>query len=338
MLLRSPETLADETRRLLGADDQLVSVERAVLTEGTGAGEPVLYVRNPAGISFEVLLDRAMDIGWADAAGSSLAWRAPRGRAASLRYEHDDKGWTRTFGGGLLATCGLATTGPPSARGGHAYPLHGRIGHTPAENVSWRLVGSGADLAIEVRGDVVEAGLGTPTLRLHRVLRASCCEPRLQVHDTVVNESYGDAAHMFRHHLNLGYPLVGDGSVLTTGATPAGMRDSSHEPDLDGMRLTVARGVVDEEVYYGRVGPDAWVTVESSTRWLSVRWSGTTLPFLIVWRDASAGVNVLGVEPATSRDGGRVRSEEEGEIIYLAPGESREYSSEVVFGRVQGGK
>src|SRR5690606_29592682 len=99
--------LAPGLRRLVGAADQLVTVTKAVLDEGPGWGSPILTVRNPGGISFDVLLDRAMDIGWADAVGVPLAWRSPRGPVSSARYEPQGAGWVRTFAGGLLSTCGL---------------------------------------------------------------------------------------------------------------------------------------------------------------------------------------------------------------------------------------
>ena len=41
------------------------------------------------------------------------------------------------------------------------------------------------------------------------------------------------------------------------------------------------------------------------------------------------GVNVLGVEPSMSRDGGRAEALLDGELRWLAPGESRRYATTV---------
>lgn len=327
--------LPAEVRRLVGANDQLVGVERVALEDGTGRGAPMLVVRNPAGISFEVLVDRALDIGSADAAGIALAWRSPRGRAASWRHEPGGTGWTRTFGGGLLSTCGLAATGAPSSVAGVDHGLHGRIGHLPAENVAWRLVDDEGDRAIEITGDVVEAALGEPTLRLTRTIVASCSEPRLRIRDVVRNDSHTVAGHMFRHHLNLGYPLVDQGTVVRANATVFESRDLPGQPrDTLPLRLEVADGVVPETVLYARPDPGAatgvlTVTGADRTRTLRIAYDTRTFPLLVLWRDASAGVNVLGVEPSTSRDGGRARAETDGEVVQLAPGEAREYLTEI---------
>ena len=327
--------LPAEVRRLVGANDQLVGVERVTLEEGTGRGTSMLVVRNPAGISFEVLVDRAMDIGNADAAGIPLAWRSPRGRAASWRHEPTSTGWTRTFGGGLLTTCGLAATGAPSTVAGVDHGLHGRIGHLPAENVAWRLVDDEGDPAIEITGDVVEAALGEATLRLHRTIVASCSEPRVRIRDVVRNDSHAVTGHMFRHHLNLGYPLVAEGTVVSANATVFEDRDLAGEPrESLPLRLKVADGVVPETVLYARPEPgvtagEVTVTGADRTRTLRVTFGTGTFPLLVLWRDASAGVNVLAVEPSTSRDGGRARAQVDGEVVELAPGETREYRTEI---------
>jgi len=329
----SDSVAVDEpVRRLVGAPDQLVSVDRLVRDEGPGRGAPVLVVRNPRGISFEVLLDKALDIGWADAPGLPLAWRSPRGPVASSRYEPTGAGWTRTFGGGLLSTCGLTSTGAPSDDEDGHHPLHGRVGHVPAENVRWRLVEERGVAHVEIRGDVVEAGLGAPTLRLSRRVVASTARPELRVEDRVTNLGYTPAGHMFRHHLNLGYPLVGPGTVVAASADPVGERDVTDTPTTLPWRLDVAPGRARETVLYCRPheGATSVVTVTAPDgRSLEVEQDTAAWPLLVLWRDPTPGVNVLGVEPSTSRDAGRVRAAQDGELLTLAPGESRDYVTQV---------
>ncbi len=328
--------LGDDLRRRVGASDQLVSVEPAVLTHGTGRGEPVLFVRNPAGISFEVLLDRALDVGWADARGLPLAWRSPRGRAAA-HHQPSGAGWLDTFGGGLLATCGLASTGAASAVGSVQYGLHGRVGHLPAEHVSWRLIHDDDALALEIACDVVEASLGSPTLRLHRRLVARCDAPRLRVEDVVTNESHQVAGHMFRHHFNLGYPLVDDGTVVTGTYAVLGERDPTDETPIEmPWPLHVAARMVPERVLHlrpeaGEMGTVNVIPADGGLPALTIDCDLSGFPMLVLWRDSSPGTNVLGVEPSTSRDHGRARAERDGEVVWLEPGESRRYRSELAL-------
>lgn len=328
--------LGPRDAEVLGANDQLVSVEKAVLAEGSGRGEPVLLVRNPGGVSFEILLDRGMDIGWADALGSPLAWRSPRGRVASTGIAPTGFGWSETFGGGLLSTCGLASVGAPSEVDGVRYGLHGRVGHTPAEHVRWSLTDSSYGAAVVVTGEVVESALGHPTLRLIRRITASCSRPVVLVEDTVLNESHSRAGHMFRHHLNLGYPLVDHGTLVDADAEFFGWRDRAGVPPSPPLRMVVAESMKPETVAYARSGARGVVTVASalpSALSVTVSYSSPTFPMLVLWRDESPGVNVLGVEPSTCRDGGRAEAERLGEIVWLDPGQRRSYSTEVEVSR-----
>lgn len=326
------------TRRKLGDTDQLVRVDRMQATEGMAAGSPVLIVRNPAGISFDVLLDRALDIGWADASGLPLAWTSARGRVAAVRHEPNGTGWVNTFGGGLLTTCGLASSGMPSTASGSAHGLHGRIGHTAAENVSWRIRGEADDAHIEIVGDMTEAALGSPALRLSRRIRSWIHRPVLEIEDTVTNDGFDDAGHMFRHHLNLGYPIIDEGSTIETDAKVFGSRDGGARSSLDEISLGVPRGPVDEEVVYARTGEQSALTLRSPrhSAVLRLQWSGDTFPLLLVWRDASPGVNVLGIEPSTSRDGGRDQADRDGELVILRPDEQRRYRTRIALERASG--
>jgi hypothetical protein len=243
----------------------------------------------------------------------------------------------RTFAGGLLSTCGLASTGAPSTAGGEHHPLHGRIGHIPAENVRWALVEDSGELAVEVTGDVVEAALGQPTLVLRRRIVAGVTEPWLRIEDTVQNTSWRRAGHMFRHHFNLGAPIVVPGSVVTATADVVGERDRPGPASVTlPWLLHVAEGPAPEVVAYCRPHPGPSVRVEVRAPeglWLSIEQDTQTWNQVVLWRDPTPGVNVLGVEPSTSRDSGRAQAEQDGEIIWLEPGESRSYRSEVRAGR-----
>lgn len=323
-----PPPVGDSLRRRIGSAAQLVRVDRARLTDGPAAGAPVLIVRNPRGISFEVLLDRAMDIGWADAVGTPLAWASARGRVAATRDDPSGAGWGATFGGGLLTTCGLASTGAPSSDDGRSHLLHGRVGGIPAEDVSWTVSAGSAGPEVVITGSVLEAGLGDVPLRLIRTIRARCDSPELVVEDVVVNEGFSSAGHMFRHHVNLGYPLVDGQARIVSDARAFAMRDGGPVVAVDATGLEVAPERAAETVAYAQSGAGVF-TISSPVAGvaLSLEWSTATFPLFLVWRDASPGVNVLGVEPSTSRDGGRAEARRQGELILLDPGERRSYST-----------
>ncbi|WEV63817.1 DUF4432 family protein [Bifidobacterium sp. ESL0732] len=330
----SSSPLPADLSRLVSSADQLCNVEMFTRQSGPGAGSPVLEVHNPKGISFEVLADRCMDIGWADAYGIPLGWRSSRGNIASGFVEPTGDGWCRTFPGGLLSTCGLESTGLASSVGNRKYGLHGRIGHIPVDNLTWKLDRSASgSTCIVIDGDALEAGLGSPSLRLHRTISADIESPRLVVEDTVENLGFSLAGHMMRHHITLGYPIIQPGSVVTSQSVICGHRG---DDGVNGRSLPWTLGACDapqdEEVYYcNPTQPDQCKTTVTSPldQSLTVVQDVDSWPMLVLWRDASPGVNVFAIEPSTSKDGGRWQAERDGEVIWLEPGSIRHYHTEI---------
>lgn len=320
----------DQVLRRIGSHTQLVSVEAATLTDGPGRGSRILIVRNPAGISLELLVDHALDIGWADSARIPLAWRSSAGNVSSDRYEPQGAGWVRTFAGGLLTTCGLSSTGQASLHGGDAHGLHGRVGNIPAQQVRWELLTVGREPYVKVQGRVVEAALGVPTLCMDRTVLISCKAPTLSVSDRVTNLSFTDAPHMFRHHLNLGFPIVDDGATVTSDLTYAGCRDHPEEgPPPREIRCDLSEP---EHVWYYRMTggtPHVRIRGAAGVGELDVSWSGDGFDRLILWRNANPGINVLGVEPSMSWDGGRRDAAADGDLTVLPPGSSVTYQTTI---------
>ena len=124
------------------------------------AGSPPAPRRRPgAGLEFDVHPDRALDIGAATFDGVPLAWLSSTGISAPSRYEHEGPGWLRTFGGGLLTTCGLDSFGPPADDEDGVAGMHGRIGTVPAHLTDQRR---------RRRRRITVAGHGAPDRRLRR--------------------------------------------------------------------------------------------------------------------------------------------------------------------------
>ena len=87
-------------------------VRSVVLDDGAERGIRVLEFRTGGGLSFDVLVDRAMDIGAADYRGVGFGWRSATGfRHPSLHEYRDEDGlsWLRSFCG-LTVTAGLDHT------------------------------------------------------------------------------------------------------------------------------------------------------------------------------------------------------------------------------------
>src|SRR2546427_8346479 len=134
--------------RRVGRLEQVAGVRLVTLGDGVERGVRVLEFRTGTGFEFDVVVDRAFDIGRCEHAGRALAWTSRTGFAGPWFYEPVGLGFLRSFGGGLLTTCGLDHVLLPAEdtaeqygypdKPRETYGLHGRVTGRPA-----RLVGYG---------------------------------------------------------------------------------------------------------------------------------------------------------------------------------------------------
>ena len=214
-----------ELMRRTGSMGQFGGVRLAELVDGRGKGVSVADFNLGNGFEFTVVPGRSLDVFAARYQGMSLAWHSDVGMAAGAYYEPEGLGWLRTFGGGLLATCGLSFVGAPTVDEGQALGLHGRITNTPAEGIAvkgeWRtsesdVAGQADDYVMSASGTVRESVVFGPSLCLERKVWARLGERRFFIEDTVRNDSFRRSPHQMLYHFNLGYPLVDAGSRLVS--------------------------------------------------------------------------------------------------------------------------
>lgn len=324
-----------EVVSLVGDIGQLASVTWLSYEDGVARGSRLLQVRAAGGISFDVLVDRdrGLDIGWAEVGGAPLAWRTPRGPTAPTYAEPDGDGWARTFGGGLLTTCGMTSIGAPAIDGDEHLGLHGRVSNLPADEVSYSLEWNADDLDILIKGRVTETNLGGPTLERRREIRTRVAIAELDIRDVVTNTGAVDAAHMYRFHANFGFPFLQPGDEICEAGELVGCR--SDAPVSTHPWTTIVNPTTDArpEVLYVAPQPadgDATKASVSVARpgfapHLVLGWSRDTLPMLVVWKHQQTRTNVLALEPSTARDEGRPSARRTGELITLHPDQSRSY-------------
>jgi len=175
-----------ELRRRVGRLEQVAGIEPFVFDEGLARGVRALRIRT-GGLSLDVLCDRGMDLGAAEYRGVPLAWVSPTGVVAPHFRELQGEGWLRSFGGGLLVTCGLQNVGEPSERGGEELGLHGRISSTPAALLAREVRWEGEICLLQARAEVRESKVFGADLVLTRTISAHVGEPRVRIEDTVRN-------------------------------------------------------------------------------------------------------------------------------------------------------
>jgi hypothetical protein len=313
----------------LGNMVQLASVRRLVAEDGKGRGMRILEFDNGSGLRFTVYPDRGMDIGQATYKGTPLAWMSCNGDVAPQFYDAEGFEWLRTWPGGLLTGCGLTNVGGPNDAPGGPHGLHGRISHTPAQEVN-----AGAawlddhTYELSATGHVCQSKVFGERLALTRRISTRLGAAAIEVRDTIENLGFSPSPLMLVYHCNFGWPLIDAGTILeaadhnVTPQTPhaaAGMSDWA--------KVTEPVPGFNEQVYYHDVpaASDGLASMRMVNRGLgiAVRVSYRTaeLPYLIEWKMMGQGEYVMGIEPGNCYPEGQEKVAKRGLLRQLNPGE-----------------
>jgi len=319
---------ASEAVLRVGSLEQVARVDRFVEDDGPARGARRMRVVNGGGLEFEVHPDRALDIGAATLNGIPLAWMSSTGITRPDAYEPEGRGWLRTFGGGLVTTCGLDSFGPPAADEDGVAGMHGRIGTVPARVTE---VTATSDL-VTVAGEVRQTTVFGENLLLQRRITSKVGSTGFTIDDTVTNEGENASPHMVLYHVNLGWPLLDDGTVIEIPATTSTPRDAD-AIEGEAKRAEIGPPVAGtrEQVYIheGVDGRTARVVNAARGLTFTLRYS-ETLPALFQWKLTATKHYVLGLEPANTPEiQGRAAARESGRLPRLEPGESRTYRVEI---------
>ncbi len=318
-------------RSRVGSLDQLARVERVVEDDGPGRGARRVRLVDSAGLDVDVHVDRCLDLGAASYRGVPLAWRSPAGYVAPGLVGPGTDGWLRSFAGGLLTTCGLDTFGAPSEDDGQEFPLHGRIGATPAAEVStWARVVDG-DYELGVSGVVRQSRLFGADLVLRRRITTRMGSGRLLLEDTVTNDGFSPTPHMMLYHCNLGWPLLDQGAEIDVPGARTSPRDEAAARGMDTWsRPGPPQQDFGEQVFrHDLPATEVAVATVRNPRLgleLQIEVSADTLPHLYQWTMTGMGTYALGLEPANCGGiEGRRAARDAGVLVSLEPGESRRY-------------
>ena len=312
----------------VGSLDQVVRIDRFVEEDGPARGARRYRVVNGGGLEFEVHPDRALDIGAATINGIPLAWLSSTGITRPDAYEPQGRGWLRTFGGGLVTTCGLDSFGPPTADADGVSGMHGRISSTPARVTEVSVTPE----FITVAGEVRQTGVFQENLVLRRRITSRVGSTTFTIEDTVTNDGESSSPHMLLYHVNLGWPLLDSGTVVDIPARSVTARDPDAERGFD-HRAEIGEPQVGyrEQVYIHEAGDERVARVTNSSRGLTftLRFS-ETLPAIFQWKLTATKHYVLGLEPANTPEiQGRAAARSNGLLPRLEPGESRAYMIEI---------
>lgn len=344
----------DLTRRQLaertGDLSAVAGIRHVVLDDGVERGVRAIDLRTSAGLELEVLVDRAFDLGSARITGIPVGWRSGNGFRHPGLHEHTDEGglsWLRALDG-LLVSGGLDHTlfGGEVDATRYAYPpkqtvshgLHGRLTAIPARLLEAREVvdPENGTSVLRLVGEVIQATSFGEHLRLTRTIEVDVDGREIRLHDVVDNLGFEPTPHMFLYHINVGWPIVDEGTEFV--AAVAGhlwQSDSVAEQGisyrvLPAPVLNMVEQVTEHELV---VGPDGLHRVAllraDGTLGVEVSWEPAGMPSFFEWQNLRSGQYAVGLEPSTHHVGGDGAARDDGSMTFLEHGESREYRTTI---------
>lgn len=325
-------------------------VRLVTLADGAERGIRALEFRTGSGLAFDVLVDRCMDIGAAEHSGQAFGWRSRTGFRHPGLHEHGDEdglSWLRSFSG-LTVTGGLDHTlfGGEVDATGYRYPpratvrhgLHGRVANLPARLTGygerWEDAATRERCVLWAEGQVRQAAVFAENLSLTRRIEADLGGDEIRLTDTVVNPGFEPMPHMFLYHVNLGWPLLDEGSRFVAPVAETVWESGSVAEQGVGHRtLPAPLPGFTEQVYEhrlhalpgGRTG--AAVVNDRLGLAVSLEWSPSAFPCFFQWLNLRAGDYAVGLEPSTHHVAGDAAARADDSMIWLPPGESRSYHS-----------
>ena len=322
---------------------QLGGIETSVLDNGAGRGTRIAWINTGTGLRYKVVIDRAMDIAEAFFNQHSLTWLSHSGITYPQPFSNRGMGWIRTFGGGLLTTCGLEHVGGPETDEHGERGLHGLISNCVAEieSISQPDVLNGI-LDFNIRGKIKQTQVFGPSFEMKRTISGMLGSPVILLHDEVTNCANTPTPHMLLYHLNFGWPLVDEGTDLLWQGhwnSPGEKTDTKIFREGNDFRKCPsplsAHDGPGEEVAFIDISSDesgkctAGLFNEGLNLAVAIRFSKKELPWLTNWQHWGKGEYVTGLEPGTNPPIGQSKARAQHELIFLEPGETRTYDLEI---------
>jgi hypothetical protein len=330
-----------------GSLSQFAGVRLMTLGDGVERGVRMLEFRSGSGLRFTVMIDRCLDIGDCDYRGMSIGWHSPAGFKSPALHDAEGEGglgWLRSASG-LLVTGGLDQIlfmneepgdhfvyGP---RKTISHGLHGRIGMLPARLTGYGESWAGDAMVLWCEGVVSQGAVFGEHLELVRRIEITAGTNEIRISDRVVNRGFYRTPHMYLYHINVGHPVLAEGSRYVAPISDvvwAGHAGDSYRKQGVGYRTMPAPQMgFHEQVWQHEMAADADgnVPVMLINDQLEIAFEVVNrkdqFPCNYQWQNFHAGQYAIGMEPSTNHVQGRAFARERGELIWLEHGEERQY-------------
>jgi len=329
-----------------GSLSQFGGVRLMTLGDGAERGVRMLDFRTGSGLRFSVMVDRGMDIAEVEHKGRAIGWHSPTGFRHPAFFDpesEDGLGFARSFSG-FLATCGLdhilgaeevpALNYNYPRRATARHGLHGRVANLPARLTGYGERWEGDRCILWAEGLVAQAAMFGEVLHLHRRIEADLGGDEIRLSDRVVNAGFSVTPHMFFYHVNIGHPVIDEGSRYLAPIREvvwASHADRYRAQGVGYRSLPDPRHGFAEQVWQHDMAADRQGEVEVAVvndrlgLGIAVVTRRDQLPCAYQWQNFQAGHYVMGIEPSTHHVLGNRAARDRGEMIWLQAGEGRDY-------------
>jgi hypothetical protein len=215
--------------------------------------------------------------------------------------------------------------------------IHGRVGFIPARLTGYGETWDGDECTLWCEGIVQQSAVFGEDLHLIRRIEAKVGSNEFVLKDRVVNHGFYDTPHMYLYHINIGHPVLAEGSRYlapvrhTVWAAHAGAdyrRQKVGYRALPGPQVNFTEQVWEHEMGADGGGkvPVAIVNDKLGLGFL-VETNKSEFPAQYEWQNFQEGQYAIGIEPSTNHVMGKPFARERGELIWLKHGDDKSYTT-----------
>ena len=314
----------------IGHASQLCGVEEVRVVGGKGDGMRLLQLRNSAGLEMTVSADRCADISRLIFKGDNMGYFSANGYVSPAYYDEKGAGFLKSFTAGFLTTCGLTAVGSPCTDEGEDLPLHGTIGNTPCERIWWEEDAEN----IYIHAVINDSGVFARKLHMKRIITVSKTAGKFTITDTVENQGEAESPIMILYHMNMGYPLLSENSVVDIPSVDVQPRNDHAAEDLDTWnKMLPPTPGFEEQCYFHSFSDEGRASIYNPdiNKGLHITFDPRNLDYFTEWKMMGYRDDVLGLEPGNCHPDGRDVMRKQGKLKFLKSGESVTYEVTVTL-------
>ena len=327
--------------KYLGNISQIAGIEELEIAEGKARGGRIYRVKNGNGLEFDLLPDKALDIGKLSYKGVNISFQSKNNSGSASCYHPVLNEFDYYFSGGMLWTCGLKNTGPDYIdEDGFFQHAHGRIGITPCESSYNRTYWQDEDLKIISGGIVRESLLGGHNLILNRAIETSLSRNEIVINDVLENNEPQGTEYLILYHFNFGFPFLSESLELNFPESKSEIIPRTEEASEGLSEWSVFKEPADgssEHVFFHKpvMDDDGCCEVRLENKILGIgaylRYESENLPILTQWKTIRACEYALGIEPGNSYISGMKNERKTGNVGFIKGFSEKRFSMKLGF-------